>query len=92
MTPIGQGRFTRVQLRRFVVDRIRLRKYGNLLIDTYGRIYPKGLPWFIVSDNETWRTLLVQAATAGHARQAALDKPEKWGGWNADEVLPRRTT
>jgi hypothetical protein len=82
MTAPSLGCFTRSQLERYTVDRVRLRKYGpHTLIDVDGRIYGPGMPWFRVYDNDTWRTLIVQAPSALHARRAALEEPEAWGGW-----------
>jgi hypothetical protein len=73
------SRFTREEMRRYVVDRVRLRQ-GRYDILT-GQDYGPGMPLFRVSDNNTWRTLLVRAANAGHARRAAIEDPEAWGGW-----------
>lgn len=81
--PPGQGRFSRTELKRYPVDRLRLRKCGpDLMVDPRtGKLYPRGLPVFRVWDNTTWLTVTVRAANAGHARRAALEEPETWGGW-----------
>ena len=79
-----KGRFSREVMKRYTVDRIRMHKYGSLgkLVDRKtGKLYAPGPPWYRVSDNETWRTLVVQAPNAPHARRAALEEAEKWGGW-----------
>lgn len=72
-------RIGRSAIDRYTVERVRLNQGGY---DRRGRYFGTGERLFVVTDEETGKTMHVRASDAASARASALRSPGTWGGWH----------